>query len=266
MNRHMRLATTILGLCLGLFLAWPATSINADERLFGYSYQADSVLPKGVVEFEQWATLRSGKGSGKYSRWDIRNEIEYGFTDTFTGAIYLNFTSKYANGVAGKTDGKNLDFDGVALELKQMLQSPHTNPIGILVYLEPKYSGSEFELEEKLVLEHIMNKKWHFVLNVVAEQAWEFEADDTSQESKLKLTGGVSHELDANLAVGGEFVIQKNFSGFYKSSDSTMVFVGPNIHYGNSHFQITAALLTQLTNDLNNGEAMQARVITGFYF
>jgi hypothetical protein len=254
-----------IALASALFIL-AATGIYADERMFAYSYQADSVLPKGKVETEQWATLRSGKGSGQYARWDIRHEIEYGFTDTFTGGLYLNFTNKFADGVANISDTNGTYFDGMSLELKQMMLSPYKNPIGVLLYVEPTYSGKEFELEGKLVLESIVDEKWHFVTNLVTEQEWEYSSTGTTHESAFKITGGAAYQLNPTLSVGFEGKITTKYSGFYSSAESTTLFVGPNIHFGDGKFNITAAVLTQLTSVYTSAESLEARVITGINF
>ena len=48
---------------------------HATDRLFTYVYEPET-MPKGAMEFEQWATWRGGRteavGQDKYSRWDLR--------------------------------------------------------------------------------------------------------------------------------------------------------------------------------------------------
>ena len=82
MRTKMLVAGILVLSCMGY--------VRADERQFAYSYQADSILPVDRIEYEQWATLKSGKDSGKYAKWDLRQEIEYGVTDTLTAALYFN--------------------------------------------------------------------------------------------------------------------------------------------------------------------------------
>lgn len=252
--------------CVFVLVILAATCSHADEKMFAYSYQADSVLQKGSVETEYWATLRSGKNSGKYARWDIRQEIEYGITDTFTGALYLNFTSEFSDGVANVDNGNGMSFDGLALELKQMILSPHKNPVGLLLYMEPKYSGNEFELEGKVVLESIFDNKWHVVMNLVSEQGWEYSATETTHGSAFGISGGAAYQVDPTLSIGLEGKSKTEYTGFYSSPQSTTLFLGPNIHFGTDKFQITAAFLKQLTNVMDSAEAYEARVIAGIYF
>ena len=257
---------SIKTLLAAILISGAATSIHADEKMFGYSYQADSILPKGRVETAQWATLRSGKNQGQYARWDIRHEVEYGITDTFTGALYLNFTNEFSDGVTSVDNGNRMKFDGLSVELKQMMLSPYKNPIGVLLYLEPTYSGKEFELEGKVVLESIIDEKWHIVTNLVAEQEWEYSASGTTHSSVFKITGGAAYPLDPTLSVGIEGKSTTKYNGFYSSAQSTTLFLGPNIHFGTDKFQITATLLKQITNVMDSAESVEARVITGIYF
>jgi len=258
------IATTLaMGIaCMGLL----SSTINADERHFGYSYESDSVLPKGKVEFEQWATLRSGKENGVYSRWDLRHEIEYGFTETLTGALYVNTSSTYASGVNGIDDTNSLQFHSLSGELKKMIRSPHLNPVGVLLYFEPAYSGKEFELEEKLILQHIHNEKWNYVANIISEIEWKYDSEGTTEEAVLGLTGGVSYQINPNLSTGFETKIESEFEGIYSEYERTSAFVGPNIHFGANNFQLTGAVLKQVTNDLANAESLEVRIIAGIFF
>jgi hypothetical protein len=60
----------------------------ADEGLFGYVKGAEP-LPKGAWDGEQWFTWRGGKGEGSYNALDTKTELEYGFTNRFSGGFAL---------------------------------------------------------------------------------------------------------------------------------------------------------------------------------
>src|SRR3990167_3930485 len=79
-------------LFLGLTSTYLSSSALADESLFGYVKGAET-LPKGSWEFDQSLTYRNDKGSGDYSAWDSKTEIEYGVTDRFTASGYLKMQS-----------------------------------------------------------------------------------------------------------------------------------------------------------------------------
>jgi hypothetical protein len=57
--------------------------------VFARTYTTD-VASKGEVEFEQWVTARWEREHGNYSVIDVREEFEYGVTDNFQIALYLN--------------------------------------------------------------------------------------------------------------------------------------------------------------------------------
>jgi hypothetical protein len=70
-----------------------AIEVFADERRFTYVYEPET-LPEGALEFENWVTLRSQRsknvGKDNFNRWELRQELEYGVTDNYTLALYLN--------------------------------------------------------------------------------------------------------------------------------------------------------------------------------
>lgn len=100
-----------LGCLLGLALVLVTAPARADEDLFAYTRNTD-VLPKGAKEVELWATRRSGKGGGRYTAYDYRVELEYGFTDRLKGALYLNARQHDISGVPGLEDRNRTVIDG----------------------------------------------------------------------------------------------------------------------------------------------------------
>lgn len=65
---------------LGLLTAQVST---AEEALWIYSKGTDT-MPAGEVEFKLGSVSRIGKNSGSYKFYDIRPEIEYGYSDKLT--------------------------------------------------------------------------------------------------------------------------------------------------------------------------------------
>ena len=257
-------------LALALALAVPLGA-RADERLFTYVSEAD-VVPKGEWEFEQWLTHRNDRGSGVFSAWDIREEIEYGLLDNLSTALYLNFRQQSSDGVDGLPDRSEFKFRGVSTELKWRLLNPNIQPIGLTLYLEPRYSGDEFELEEKIILQKNFGEKWTTAFNVVFEQEWEFESGGTERELTLELAAGVSYRLSPHWAVGVEGRNHREFEDmdFGKRSHSAW-FVGPNLHYGSAGWWATLTVLPQVAGDpatrdglhLRSHERVEVRLIFG---
>src|SRR6266403_5078276 len=73
-----------------------ASAARSHAPVFEWTYTTD-IASKGEVEFEQWVTPRWEKEHGNYSVIDFREELEYGVTDNFQIALYLNHHYVYAN-------------------------------------------------------------------------------------------------------------------------------------------------------------------------
>src|SRR5947208_886810 len=70
-------------------LLFSTLNCHAHESIFSWTYTTD-LTPKGHSEIEQWVTWRHGKQAGDFDILDFREEIEYGVTDNFQAALYLN--------------------------------------------------------------------------------------------------------------------------------------------------------------------------------
>ena len=78
---------------------------RADERRFTYVYEPET-LPARAFEVENWVTLGAGRdatvGQDNYRSWNFRQELEYGMTDWYAAALYLNEqTQSYDDPVSG---------------------------------------------------------------------------------------------------------------------------------------------------------------------
>jgi len=247
-----------------------AAHCSADERLFTYSYEAE-VLPKGATEFEQWITHSRDKADGVFSRWDFREEMEFGLTDRLTTALYLNFRDTTVT--TDTVDSHDFEFKGVSSEWKYQFLNPNTKPIGLLGYGEVTYNGSELELEQKLILQKNFGEHWVAVLNVIAEQEWEWENNDEERELVLEFTAGLSYKINPNWAVG----IEGRHHRVYEDWDEELGnawFVGPALHYARSQWWATLTVLPQVAGhpdtahglELDEHTKVEARLIVGYNF
>src|SRR5689334_12790811 len=66
------------------------------EQLFGFSYLTETA-EKGELEFEQSYIGKIGKVRGSYINSLFRTELEYGVTDNFQTAVYLNTRHVHAS-------------------------------------------------------------------------------------------------------------------------------------------------------------------------
>jgi hypothetical protein len=249
----------------------------ADERFFNYSYEATSVLPKGCVEFEQWITYRGQKEEGVFARWDFREELEFGITDRYTTALYLNFRNTHSD--ISELPGDEVDdfeFKGISSEHKFQVLNPHTKPLGFLLYGEVTTDGEELELEEKLVFQKFFgqDEKWNLAFNAIFEQEWEYEAEETGEESVLEFAAGLSYKITPHWAMGVEARNHRVFEGMFQNEEADAYFVGPNIHYGGAKWWATLAVLPQVhgTPDTRDGleldehTRVEVRLIAGYNF
>jgi opacity protein-like surface antigen len=240
-----------------------ASVARADERKYTYSYEAKT-LPQGGLEFEQWATLRAHRDVGKVWFLDLREEIEYGVTDRFTVAGYLNFEVESIKDVPGEKDETELEFETVSVELKYKLTDPVADPIGVLFYGEVGVGGDEQEVELKL----IVNKQLgpiNLVYNLIFELEREKDHGVWENESMIANTFGVSFDLMSNWAVGAELVVRTLYEQNFKEREITGASVGPVVHYFTKSWWITGTFLV-LTRDPDAFEKYEARIIFGINF
>ncbi|MDA0576647.1 MAG: transporter [Verrucomicrobia bacterium] len=277
------------GMCwaTALLIGFGGGQAHADERKFGYVYEAD-VLPKGGMEFEQWVTARSGKDGGRYARWDFREEIEYGLTERLTTALYLNFKDEYSSGVRSahasdeaapeaattETTKSEFEFKGFSSEWKYQLASPYKDAVGVVLYFEVGSDlAHETELEQKLILSKNW-ERWVAAFNLTVEQEWEYEDGETEKEGVLELSAGVSHRFTDHWSGGLELRNHREYADSFefKNEAHSAFFLGPNVSYGGANRWATLSVLPQIYGDgdtavdnliLDAHERIEVRLLVG---
>jgi hypothetical protein len=245
---EMKLNRIFVGTLLMSGLAL-ASSARADERRFTYSYEPE-VLPKGAMEFEQWVTARSQKTSAgevnkeNYSRFDFREELEYGVTDRYTLGLYLNLRNQSYRDTSGAApaDVSSFDFKGISLENRFMVLNPAENPVGLTLYLEPTFSGDELELEQKIIVGQ-RHGDWKWAFNLI--HATEWEENFHEHEGELEFTFGITRDLNTRWSVGLE-VRDHNELPEYKYWENTALFVGPVVSYRQEKWWATLSVMPQV--------------------
>src|SRR5262245_29627635 len=94
-----------------------ASSVGATDRRFTFTYEPET-MPQGAKELEQWITLRTQRTKNvdqeNYNAWDFREEFEFGVTDNYQIALYLNGRNEsYRSKVDG--DVSDFTFEGLSL-------------------------------------------------------------------------------------------------------------------------------------------------------
>ena len=229
---------------------------RADEKRFTYTYEPE-VLPKGGMEFEQWVTLRTQKTAGgevqqeNYNLWELREELEYGVTDNYSLSLYLNFDAESFRDVSQHppVNHSTFDFKGISLENRYMVLNPANHPIGLTLYLEPRFSGPEAELEEKVIIgQRYGDWKWAFNLGHATEWSDHFHATEGEVEADL----GIARDLGKHWSVGVEFRNHNELPD-YRIWENSALFVGPAVSYRQERWWAAISILPQVFGANFNG-------------
>jgi hypothetical protein len=253
------------------------TPAHASEPLFGYVYTTDT-LPQGHLELEQWITDRDGQAFGHFHHVDMSTEVEYGITDNFQLAAYVNYmyANEAYNSVRGLTEGIEMPWDhdpgmpysafradGLSFEALYRVLSPYIDPVGLAFYLEPELGLYEQGLEMRAIVQkNFLDDTFVLALNLWVEF-------DREQESNLVVPGsddlpdgswstatyaeldlGASYRFAPHWSVGLEFRNHNEFDGIslaHGDQDHTAFFFGPNIHYAAEKWFFTFSILRQLS-------------------
>jgi hypothetical protein len=205
-------------------------------------------MPKGGMELEQWVTLRSQRSekgdepTENFNLWQLSTEIEYGFTDNYTVGLYLNFASESFRDLTTGEDVSEFEFEGVSIENRYMVLNPADHAIGLTLYLEPTFSGSEAELEQKIIIGQRYGD-WKWAANLVHATEWEDNFHET--EGEFEATFGLARDLNPNWALGFEFR-NHNEIPEYETWENTAFFLGPVVSYRQEKWWATLTVLPQI--------------------
>lgn len=263
-------------LVFGLATSYLSGNAMADESLFGYVKGAET-LPKGTWEFDQSFTYRNDKGSGDYSAWDSKTEVEYGISDRFTTSAYLKMQSIDMSGlvVDGYLPGDK-DYgmrpSGVEASFKYNFLSPAKDDFGLAGYLSlgydwlDKHSGQDkdrYAIElEILAQKYFMEGQVIWVGNVGtgAVYAKRDKLSDSRMESlpegyewptdpemeiELKAGTGLSYRIAPNWFIGAETLYEAEYETEV-GQERWSVFAGPTLHYGGKDWWATLTWFKQV--------------------
>ena len=269
-NNSFRLTLLAFAVCSG--------PLFGDERRFAYTYEPETML-KGAREFEQWITLRSQRskdvGQQNFNRWELREALEYGLTDNYTIELYLNTSAESFRDTVTGTDTSHFRFDGISLENRYMVLNPASHSVGLSLYLEPRFSGDEAEVEEKIILgQRYGNWKWAFNLTHATEWSENFH----NTEGELEASIGIARDVGKRWAVGLE-LRDHNELPDYRRWENTALFLGPVVSYRQENWWGTLSVLPQIYGanfgedpdgnrslELEGHERVNVRLILGFDF
>jgi hypothetical protein len=253
-NSKLKLCTPV-GLAMLVVCLGPCRA-PADERRFTYTYEPET-LPQGGMEFEQWITLRTQRTSGgevqqeNYNLWELREELEYGVSDRYSVSLYLNMAAESFRdvSVSPAQDRSRFDFKGVSIENRYLALNPADHSVGLTLYLEPRFSGDEAELEEKIILGQRYGD-WKWAFNVSHATEWSDNLHTIEGEVEADL--GVAYDLGKNWSLGLE-VRDHNELPDYRIWENTAVFVGPVVSYRQEKWWTALTVMPQVYGANFNG-------------
>lgn len=239
MNTRSKILVGMLagGLCL--------SQARADERRFTYSYEPET-MPQGAMEFEQWVTLRtqrtSAVGQNNYNLWEIRSALEYGLSDRYSVELYLNTKSESFRDPASGTDVSHFRFDGVSIENRYMVLNPADHAVGLTLYLEPRFSGDEAEVEQKIIVGQ-RHGDWKWAFNLIHAAEWLDNLHTT--EGELEASFGLARDLNKHWSLGLE-LRDHNELPEYRRWENTALFLGPVVSYRQEKWWAAFTVMPQI--------------------
>lgn len=245
-----------------------ACASNAGEGSFGWIYTLD-LQPRGTYEFEQKIDLTTKQAAGKYKLWKSKTGIEYGVSNDFQITGYLNSYSihanqNYVNGCDGtttctsgwgvKSSAANSAFnrtlvDGASIESIWRITNPVLNPVGVGIYTEITKGTLVDSFEARLLLQsNFMDDRLVLAANIVTEmEKYKFSGDEITQESMIDLLYGATYRFAPKWFAGIEGRFHNDYLGYrFASHTQKANFIGPNIHYAEKDWWITAAWRYQI--------------------
>jgi hypothetical protein len=258
------------------------------EHLFGFMIGTD-VGAAGERELQSQTTGRFSKADGGYRAINQELELELVPADNFRVEFGSSFSSYDINGVAGFQDRRQLDWQGVSLDLRYRLLDREKAPFGLTVALDShadrfdditatsagKYgTGLTVALDRELIPNRVLaafnlfyEPEWtHFLGTGVAEQ-----------ESTAGAALAVMAQIRPGFLIGGEVRYFRKYDGIgLESLAGQALFAGPTAYIQLSErSRITIAWSAQTWGrgagstaalDLVNFERHQARLIFGVNF
>ncbi len=244
MNRIINSRRPLLAPAFAVLAAGMA-ALHADDRRFTYSYEPET-LPQGVTEFEQWVTWRAQRNAavdqGNFSRFDLREEVEYGVTDNYTVSLYLNNKVEHFREVSTASNVSEFTFDGISIENRYMVLNPADHAVGLTLYLEPRFSGVETELEQKVILGQ-RHGDWKWAFNLTHSTEWGDHFRAVAGEVEVSL--GLAHQLGKRWSLGIE-VLDTNDLPEYAKWENTVIYLGPVVSYHTEKWWAALTVMPQV--------------------
>ena len=220
------------------------TRALGDERHFAYTYEPETMI-KGGFEVEQWATFRGQRskkaGQDDFRQWEFRQEAEYGVTDRYSLALYANSELTSFRDPSARRISE-FKFTGVSIENRYMFVNPADHAVGLTLYFEPRFSGDELELEQRIILGQRWGD-WKWALNLTHAAEWEEHFHEVHGE--VEASFGLTRDLGKHWSLGLEFRNHSEVAA-YREWEYSALFLGPAVNYRREKWWATLAVLPQI--------------------
>ena len=250
-QNNLKKRALALGAMTAIASLAPWQPARADESPFAYTYLTE-VLPQGGMEIEQWLTWKHKKPQEKFDQLQGRTEFEYGFTNRFQGAIYLNYehTKIEPDGPGAPNEAEDTTkFTGFNAEFIYQVLNPFTDPFGFALYAEPSIGDGERALEFKLLFQkNFLEDRLIFATNFIFELEWEHEdeEDEWEREAAFEINIGLAYRVAPGWMAGVEFINENGYEGHFEHAETSSFYFGPTIHYATQNWWATLGFYKQL--------------------
>jgi hypothetical protein len=246
--------------------------LSAQDRVFTYTYQSNVLTPQ-QREIEVYNTFHLQR-QDFYRGYQSKVEFETGIAKNLQASLYLITNTATGFNLGGDSALGSATSFAIANEWKYKISDPVANAVGTAVYTEFELSGSEFEWENKLILDKKINRST-IAFNIVAELEYEKEVEDKILERGRAFNAefylGYAYYVGKGFNVGFEGRnINKHEDGEWERSN---LFAGPVVSYFRNNFWVNLTVLPQIAAfkgrtvkhlDLEDHEKLEARLAFSF--
>ena len=258
------------------------------EHLFGFTLGTDIGSP-GEREFQSQTTGRFSKAAGNYRAINHELELEFVPADNFRIEVGSSFAAYDINGVPGLEDRRQLNWQGLSLDLRYKFLDRRTAPFGLTFAFETHADrtdemtaapASKYGTELTLAIDReLVPNRVVAAFNLLYEPEWTRFSRKGSAEQESTAGGAFAlmAQIRPGFLIGGETRYLRKYDGVgLNAFAGQALFAGPTAYLQLSErSRLTLAWSAQLWGrpsgsmaslDLVNFERHQARLIFGVNF
>ena len=258
------------------------------EHLFGFTLGTD-VGSVGEREFQSQTTGRFSKAAGKYRAINQELELEFVPADNFRIEVGSSFAAYDINGVPGLEDRRQLNWQGLSLDLRYKFLDRRTAPFGLTFALETHADrtdemtavpASNYGTELTLAIDReLVPNRLVAAFNLLYEPEWTRFSRTGLAEQESTAGGALAlmAQIRPGFLIGGETRYLRKYDGIgLDAFAGQALFAGPTAYLQLSErSRLTLAWSAQVWGrpsgsmaslDLVNFERHQARLIFGVNF